>query len=276
MTKVNKQQFDELKEILTQTNEKINNLQTQLTDNHKELLEKVSQVEETLKEALRIAQKNEADIFEIKNKQDKTKTELKTELLGTVNNDIKHHEEIIRKLEVQLKGALIELDDMRNRSMRSTLIFKNIPEKSKETWEDTCDTLANFIDTKLDLPYSYEDIDMTISRAHRGSDDPDQNGGNDNPRVTHGPKPIFAKFNNWRIAEEIRNAVIRETSKRNLNVYVSQMYSKSLTARRNEALKFRRDHLNKNPNTQVKLDYPATLRSRPKGSRGGWKVLQSF
>ena len=86
-------------------------------------MEKVSKVEETSKEVLRIAQKNEADIFTIKNQQDNIKSELEIELLETMKKDIKHHE-VIRKLEVQLKGAMMELEDFCNLSMRSTLIFK--------------------------------------------------------------------------------------------------------------------------------------------------------
>ena len=115
---------------------------------------------------LRIAQKNEADIFTIKNQQDNIKSELEIELLETMRKDIKHHE-VIRKLEVQLKGAMMELEDFCNLSMRSTLIFKNIPWKPKETWEDTCETQANFIEKKLNLSYSCANIDMAISRAHR-------------------------------------------------------------------------------------------------------------
>ena len=35
----------------------------------------------------------------------------------------------IKKLEAQAKGTLIELEDLRNRSVRSTLVFKNIREE---------------------------------------------------------------------------------------------------------------------------------------------------
>ena len=35
----------------------------------------------------------------------------------------------IKRVEAQLKGAMIELKDLRNRSMRSTLVFKNIREE---------------------------------------------------------------------------------------------------------------------------------------------------
>ena len=70
----------------------------------------------------------------------------------------------ITKLQAQMKVTLIELEDLRNRTMRSTLIFKNIPGIQNESWEDTSWLLADFIN--LDLPYSFEEIDFQIIRAH--------------------------------------------------------------------------------------------------------------
>ena len=103
----------------------------------------------------------------------------------------------IKRVEAQLKGAIIELKDLRNRSMRSTLVFKNIREEWNETWEDICHILSNFITTKLDLSYTKEFIDSMISRAHRGIEK--EEGNNDRQQ---GNKPIFVQFVNlacsWR------------------------------------------------------------------------------
>ena len=103
----------------------------------------------------------------------------------------------IKRVEAQLKGAMIELKDLRNRSMRSTLVFKNIREEWNETWEDICHILSNFITTKLDLSYTKEFIDSMISRAHRGIEK--EEGNNDRQQ---GNKPIFVQFVNlacsWR------------------------------------------------------------------------------
>lgn len=275
-----KNQLTELKELLYQTKDQISDLQNQITSNHKELLEKISRAEETSNEALRIAQKNESEIFNIKEQQDNIKaqqdvmeTNIKSEVLETLKNDIGHLE-VIKKLEHQLKGAMIEMEDLRNRSMRSTLIFKNIPEEEHETWEDTCATLAEFITTELTLPYSFDEIDMLISRAHRGPENNEEY--NQNHRDKSKPKPIFAQFSSWRVAEEVRNAIIHQNYNKKTNVSVNQMFSKQLTARRNEALKFRREYLNNHQDKQVKLDYPATLKSRVKGSRSKWDILRSF
>ena len=92
----------------------------------------------------------------------------------------------ITKLQAQMKVTLIELEDLRNRTMRSTLIFKNIPGIQNESWEDTSWLLADFIN--LDLPYSFEEIDFQIIRAHRSTEQ-DKGQPNKNQRS---PKPIFA------------------------------------------------------------------------------------
>ena len=68
--------------------------------------------------------------------------------------------------------------------------------------------------------------------------------------------------------EEIRNRNVALNSKRRTNVFFSQMYSKELTLRRNDALKYRRDHFNENSDVQIKLKFPAILRYRRKGCCG--------
>ena len=59
-------------------------------------------------------------------------------------------------------------------------------------------------------------------------------------------------------------------------MYVSQIYSKELTERRNEALRHRKELLETEPYLTIKSDYPAVLRSSPKGSRIRWKIEKSF
>ena len=88
--------------------------------------------------------------------------------------------------------------------MRSTLIFKNIPGIQNESWEDSSWLLADFITCELGLPYSFEEIDFQISRAHRSTEQ-DKDHSNKNQQS---PNPIFFQFVNWCIAEEIRNCII--------------------------------------------------------------------
>ena len=127
----------------------------------------------------------------------------------------------IKRVEAQLKAAMIELEDLRDRSMRSTLVFKNIRKERNETWEDTCCTLSNFITSKLDLSYTKEFIDSMISRAHRGIE---KEEGNNNHQQGQGNNPIFVQFVNWRVAEEIKSKSIQLNAQKRIKVVVNQMY----------------------------------------------------
>ena len=95
--------------------------------------------------------------------------QMQEEISATLKADIKEELEIT-KLQAQMKATLIELEDLRNRTMRSTLIFKNILGTQNESWEDTSQLLAEFITCEIDLPYSFEEIDFQISRAHQSTE----------------------------------------------------------------------------------------------------------
>ena len=97
--------------------------------------------------ALQLAKKNEAEINEISNHQVQIKNEIALQLNLTLKNDIDKLN--IKKLEAQVKGTLIELEDLRNQSMRSPLVFKNIREEHYETWDDTCKTLIFYYTSKI-------------------------------------------------------------------------------------------------------------------------------
>ena len=62
--------------------------------------------------ALQLAKKNEAEMNEISNHQVQIKNELALELNLTLKNKIEKLN--IQKLEAQVKGTLIELEDLRN------------------------------------------------------------------------------------------------------------------------------------------------------------------
>ena len=143
--------------------ESIRALEIKMMNNHKELMNKIETIKKKTDEALQLAKKNEAEINEISNHQVQIKNELASELNLTLKNEIDKLN--IKKLESQVRGTLIELEDLRNRSICSTLVFKNIREEHYETWEDTCKTLPHFIISELNMPYSYDNIDLMISQA---------------------------------------------------------------------------------------------------------------
>ena len=59
----------------------------------------------------------------------------------------------IKKVEDQLKAAMIELEDLRNRPMRSTLVFKNKKNEMRHGKIPVTHILSNFITTKLYFIY---------------------------------------------------------------------------------------------------------------------------
>ena len=75
------------------------------------------------------------------------------------------------------------------------------------------------------MPWSYDGIDLLISRAHKGAKN--QEGLEEHQRKNHkGPRPIFAQFTNWRVMEEIKNKIVILNAKKQTKVVVNQMYSK--------------------------------------------------
>ena len=244
------QQFKELKDLVQATNDNISALEERITTNHSDLVARMEAVENRSKEALNIAKSNE---ILINNFEDLLEEKIATkipDIVKQVKNDLQ-----ITKLKGQMKSVLIELQNIRNRSMRDNLIFKDIGESGNEKWENTTQVLADFIHDNLNLGYLFNDIDSQINRVHRASDN--NNNGKKNNRK--GPRPIIAKFVNWRFAEEIHNRIINLNKTKKLEyIFCNQMSSKKLTLRRNNALINRRDYLQANKNMQVKLEFQSS------------------
>ena len=189
----------EIKDAIQVLNEQMVATDAKIMSNHQEVMNKIEVVDKKTKEALQIATKNQTEIIKIKEHNTKVKEEI-TKDQKEIHSQTADQ---IKRVEAQLKAAMIELEDLRNRSMRSTLVFKNIKEERNETWEDNCHILSNFITTKLDLSYTKEFINSMISRAHRGIE---KKEGNNDRQQKQGNKPIFVQFVSWRVAEEIKSS----------------------------------------------------------------------
>ena len=60
-----------------------------------------------------------------------------------------------------------DIEDLKNRSLRTTLIFRNINKTQNEkSWEDTKETLGNHI-LKVFPDFSEDEVYYNIKRAHR-------------------------------------------------------------------------------------------------------------
>ena len=93
-----------------------------------------------------------------------------------------------------------ENEDLRNRSMRSSLIFRGVPENEQsDAWKDVSRHLVSLLPSRLNV--NYDELDLQLNRGHR------------TPKTTedNDTRPIFAEFVNWRYADadDIRKTMIR-------------------------------------------------------------------
>ena len=106
------------------------------SSNHSELLGKIDAVDKNAKKALQLAKNNEAIIDELRQENQTLKEKIKADIIKGAEDSVKKYmakDSLIPNIEAPIKGLFIELEDLRNRSMRSTLIFKNIKEENEST-----------------------------------------------------------------------------------------------------------------------------------------------
>ena len=120
----------------------------------------------------------------------------------------------ISALSEEVTVMKLDIEDMKNRSLRKTLIFKNTAQpKKRESWDKSIDILTKVIKSVMSTVEETVIRDK-IERAHRSR----ENEYNKKPA-------IIAKFNDWRFTKSIKTSFIRAKSQ----IYVSQMYSPALT-----------------------------------------------
>ena len=136
MTKVNNQTLKELKDAIELINKNITEMRKTIKESHQEVMTKIEQVERKTEIALELAKKNEIEINNISKDYNEFKKECnpnhlnnlteQIKKLGTQLQDQNKNDEVdrINKLETQLQDKNDEIEDLRNRSMRNTLIFK--------------------------------------------------------------------------------------------------------------------------------------------------------
>ena len=120
--------------------------------------------------------------------------------------------------------------------------------------------LANKISKNMQ-DFSKEEIIRNIERGHRVKT------VNRNPSATSAPPFLVAKITNWDILEKIKSATIKANQEGKSAVFVSQMYSKSLTERRNATLKYQADLKEQDPSIQAYVKFPAILMIKHTGER---------
>ena len=120
--------------------------------------------------------------------------------------------------------------------------------------------LANEISKNMQN-FSKEEIIKNIERAHQVTT------ANRNPSATSAPPFLVAKITNWDMLGEIKSAIIKANQEGKLAVFVSQIYSKSLTERRNATLKYQADLKEQDLPIQGYVKFPAILTIKHTGER---------
>ena len=111
------------------------------------------------------------------------------------------------------------MEDQINRSLRETLIFRNIKKKPTEkTWDDARAVLSDLIAKHCDI--SYNDVVDVMDRAHCGK----------TPSRPEQPPNIYVKFNSWQDSQYIKNEIIKVNKAGKNFINVSQMLSQNINA----------------------------------------------
>ena len=79
----------------------------------------------------------------------------------------------------------------------------------------------------------------------------------------------------WEFSERVKSVFMQENQNGRSQVFVSQIYSKSLTPRQKQALKHRYEMKQEEPSVQGYIRYPATLMVKRPGEKK-YKVERGF
>ena len=110
-------------------------------------------------------------------------------------------------------------------------------------------------------------MSKNIERAHRVH----SKGTSSNGSTPY----LVVKMVNWEFSEKVKSAFIQENENGQSQVFVSQVYSNSLTCRRNLALKHQHEMREEHPCIQGCIRYPATLMIK-RSDEKKYKVEKEF
>ena len=184
---------------------------------------------------------NNSSLIEKNHNETETRIERLEKQLHNLKNEI-------NKVENNSSNLSSLVSDNINRSMRSTLIIKGLPEDQGETWENTTTKLINTL-AEMDGNLNKDVISDDIERAHRG--------GKQN---RNRPRLLFVKFHSWKKSELYRSIICKHSREnKDSTIIADQMYSQDVTKRRNEALKYRRELINNGDKRKMYIRFPAKL-----------------
>ena len=216
-------------------------------ENIQELLEKqkkdiISEIKSDLNEKIKLLEERvgESDKFISNNKNNIAEL---SERIAVMELAMKDQKNIIDN---QMK----QIEDQTNRSLRNTLILRNLPEETTEkSWDQTKRNLCDHLGYYLNMDTRH--VANMIERCHRSTHSKEN-------RV----RPIYIRFFDWNDAQFVLNTISKLKSKdKNITFKIDQMYTNSVMERRNLALKARKELIQDPENSIIQgyLAYPAKL-----------------
>ena len=158
---------------------------------------------EDLKVSLQFSQGQIDDMKKV-TEEEKIKLELIDDRMKFLEEQMKDSADLEQRCD-QLESKREYLENMSRRN--NIKIFGVAEEKDEKTWEDSENVVKKIIREKLDVELEGE---HAIERAHRvGKPRPLFGYKKDGGRVKNPPRPIVAKFSNWKQKEAILRAARR-------------------------------------------------------------------
>ena len=201
-----------------------------------------SDVEELVSRISLLENADPCNLKEIESSVEHNATEIQS-----IKDDLAVMKATVEKCNVTMEVQEEKIEEMKNRQMRNTLVFKGIAESENEqTWDDVEYNLLKTIRKVIkDFP------DDLIERCHRGYQ---------KLYSPSGSRDIIARFFSWKDAEDVKRAFARKNSKdRNFGVYANQKYGPRTTARRNLAMVKRKELIASGDVAKAYVNYPAKL-----------------
>ena len=152
--------------------------------------------------------------------------------------------------------------------MRKTLIFKNVNEEDNESWNDTERIIIDLVNRHLKI-----DLTDKIERVHRTEKKLTHTHG----QPANKGRYIFCKLANWKVSEMVKEGFKNLNIKNpNLRISVTQMFSKDVTEKRNNAMKLRKTLIAEKKIVKAHLVFPAKLMVKRNGDSKGYELYQEF
>ena len=214
-------------------------------------------------------------IEEIEKNVQKTDDSVQTLTAQVANSDDSHREkfeefekriadleEKLKKYEevpVSLDRLAEKVEDRTNRTLRETLIFKNVPEEGENGDDDdyqyTKELVAKIVSDNC-VEVTYDEALRSIKRAHRERDRKDD----EEPHYRAGKRFIFVAFHSWDLCQVIlKRFRLKNINDRNFNISAEQKYGPMTTRRRSLAFQERKRLIDAGTITSGFVAFPARL-----------------